>query len=392
MGMLADPRLRIRRTFIDRQIGLFVVVALASLAVNPGRVSAVSPVLYKAVALYAGMILLVYLIASIAVDTDTVLLVMKVIVVGGAVLAVTGIVESRTDNNLFDNLDQQLPFLEINNVYEQGFLPRGQRAHASSVHSIEFGALLLMLVPLALVLAAATRQARWWLAAAILTVGMTASLSRTPVLMMGGALLAGYLARSKEIKKLLPLVVPLVVIIHFAVPGTLGPLARSFFPQEGLIAQQNTRAGSGRIASIEPALQEELATNPLLGVGFRTRVTSPEGTSVAVNAIILDNQWLGILVETGIVGAFVLLWLFLRFVRRCIRLASHDYTTRGWLLAGLGSSVAAYAVGMLTFDAFAFTQVTFLLFVLLGLGAALVNQASEPQPPPPRLAAVPSPD
>ena len=35
--------------------------------------------------------------------------------------------------------------------------------------------------------------------------------------------------------------------------------------------------------------------------------------------------------------------------------------------------MAAYAVGMLTYDAFAFIQVTFLLFLLVGLGSVAMQ-------------------
>ena len=52
--------------------------------------------------------------------------------------------------------------------------------------------------------------------------------------------------------------------------------------------------------------------------------------------------------------------------------------------------MAAYAVGMLTFDAFSFNQVTFLLFIILGLG--LLRETSSgsrrrPRHRPPRFAA-----
>ena len=40
-------------------------------------------------------------------------------------------------------------------------------------------------------------------------------------------------------------------------------------------------------------------------------------------------------------------------------------SVKGWLYAGLAASVLAYAVGMATFDAFSFVQVTFLFFTLL---------------------------
>jgi O-antigen ligase len=90
------------------------------------------------------------------------------------------------------------------------------------------------------------------------------------------------------------------------------------------------------------------------------------------NAPILDDQWLGVLLETGLVGFGAMLWLFFRVIRRAGSAAKADYTPRGWLLAGICSSVAAFMVGMITFDAFAFVQVTFLVATLIGLASALL--------------------
>ncbi len=39
-------------------------------------------------------------------------------------------------------------------------------------------------------------------------------------------------------------------------------------------------------------------------------------------------------------------------------------------MVGITAGITAYAVGMLTFDALSFVQVTLLLFVLLGLAAS----------------------
>ena len=106
----------------------------------------------------------------------------------------------------------------------------------------------------------------------------------------------------------------------------------------------------------------------MFGTGFGTRIT----TGPDANAAILDNQWLASLIETGVVGAFALAWLFGRFVRQVGRAARASPEPESWLLLALTSSVAAYAVGMFLFDAFSFIQVTLVLFVLLGLGSALV--------------------
>ena len=86
------------------------------------------------------------------------------------------------------------------------------------------------------------------------------------------------------------------------------------------------------------------------------------------------DQWLGVLLETGVIGAFLLAWMLIRFIRQAGRAAKHDLSPRGWLLTGTTASVAAYAVGMFTYDSFAFIQVTFLLFFFLALGCAALRQ------------------
>jgi len=165
-----------------------------------------------------------------------------------------------------------------------------------------------------------------------------------------------------------------LIVIHFVLPGTIGALKHSFLPTGGLVAEQQSAAGqsgSGRLADLGPGLHE-WSRKPLLGEGFGTRVIE-EG-----NGNVLDDQWLGTLLETGVIGFFGWLWFFARVVRRLGAEAKRDDSERGWLLAAIAAGVAAYAIGMLTYDAFSFIQVTFLLFILVGLGSALL--AERPMP------------
>jgi O-antigen ligase len=170
-------------------------------------------------------------------------------------------------------------------------------------------------------------------------------------------------------------------------PGTLG-MFKSILKPSYVIQEQSQEmgAGSGRIADLGPSL-EEWAQTPLLGQGFATRVTSQQGASGAEiiapglasgEAQILDDQWLGTLLEIGAVGALALLWLFCRPIRRLARLARSDPGPDGWLAMGLAASLTAFAVGMFTFDAFAFIQVTFLAFIMIGF-AAVVTRGQEPE-------------
>jgi hypothetical protein len=86
---------------------------------------------------------------------------------------------------------------------------------------------------------------------------------------------------------------------------------------------------------------------------------------------LLDDQWLGTLLDLGLVGTFALAWLLGRFVVRT-SIASSRTGTDGVMLAALAAAVFSYMIGMFTYDALAFTQVTLVLFVLLGVGSSLV--------------------
>ena len=85
--------------------------------------------------------------------------------------------------------------------------------------------------------------------------------------------------------------------------------------------------------------------------------------------------------ETGVIGVATWVWVFGRFIRRLGRLARRDTTHYGWLLAALTASITAYAVGMVTYDAFSFIQSTFVMFILLALGAAALARAEGEAPP-----------
>jgi hypothetical protein len=50
------------------------------------------------------------------------------------------------------------------------------------------------------------------------------------------------------------------------------------------------------------------------------------------------------------------------------------------LFTAFAASIAGFAVGMLTYDAFSFIQVTFLAYLVIGLGAASLQNRSRTAP------------
>jgi hypothetical protein len=384
-SLLIDPRVRLRRSGLEFPIAFFALALLASVLVNANRVSGLGleAEVAKSLSFFASFFVIFYLIVSVMRTQDRIDLLVKILALGGAVIAVFAVIESRTGYNLFNHLSSVAPVLRYEDPLLVGldadYLGRAGRlrVYASAQHPIALAAALVMLVPLAVYLAY-TSAKRWWIVAGVLTLGALATVSRTGVLMLMVVGLVFLFLRTAETKRLWPMAIPLLLVVYFALPDTLGSFKSAFFPEGGLVAEQQVvvhgreLAADGRIADIGPSL-EEFRAAPLFGSGFGTRITSAVEGGPAPNARILDNQWLSLLLQTGVAGVVALLWLFLRFIRRCGRLAKRDTSPAGWLLTGIVASVAAYAVGMLTFDAFSFIQVTFLLFILLGLGAALYS-------------------
>jgi len=183
------------------------------------------------------------------------------------------------------------------------------------------------------------------------------------------------------INRLWPLLVPALLAVHLALPGSIGALTTAFLPAGGLVAQQESGAGthgSGRLADVGPSLKQ-WERSPLLGQGYGTRVVD----GPTPNASILDDQWLGTLLETGLVGVLSWIWLYASVLRRLVARARADRSNQALLCVGLTASILAYAVGMVTYDAFSFVQVTLVLYVLLGLSVAACHErVGSPRPAP----------
>ena len=380
-ALLVDARTRLRRTGLEGPILLIVGATLASIVANQSRVAQVAGV-DKRVMFFFTFVAMLYLTATTIRRLDEVDYLTKILVTGGAIVAASSIVEARTGFNAFNHLSRVLPVLRPEDAGGTDMLRFGSaklRVFGSSQHPIALSAMFVMLTPLAIYAWRRYRQRRWMLCAALLAAACAGTVSRTGIVMLIVVLLVFLWLRPRETRRFWPALIPMLVVIHFVLPGTIGALKQSFLPAGGLVAEQRGAAGtagSGRVADIGPALTEWKAS-PLVGEGYGTRVVDGEESSTPT-ASILDDQWLSSLLETGALGVAGWLWLFARVIRRFGREAKRDESDRGWLLAAIVAAVASYAVGMLTYDAFSFIQVTFLMFIFVALGSSLVAERPTP--------------
>jgi O-antigen ligase len=378
LSALSDEEMRLRRSGLLGPLLTFGLAVVGSLAANPGRVSAYETSVVKVLSVLIGFFLVFFLLVNVLRNRESCETALRVLVFSGAILAALAIVERKTGWSPFADLSRYVPFIQPSEgIAEQdttGYVEefRGIRALGSAEHPIALGALLAMLAPIAAGLAVVRRQAIWLACLVLIVMGSFASNSRTPVLMLFAWALMFTILRWTDAKRFIPFALVAFAMIHLVMPGALGTLRSSLDPSQ-IVAEQSSRPDSqlaaGRFADLGPSF-EEFRQRPVLGYGFGTRISTGENA----NARLLDNQWLGTLLDTGLVGLIGFAWLLGRYIVRMWS-ASLRAGADGVVLAALASAVFAYGVGMFTYDALSFTQVSLVLFVLLAIGSALVLAA-----------------
>jgi polysaccharide biosynthesis protein PslJ len=387
-ALAADPAVRWRKTGIEGPIIALLVAMLISMVVNIGRVNAAGPTVIKNFTFFLSYLLIVYFIASVIRSRHDLDRIIQLLVGGGTIIAITALIEWKTTTNFYGWYSHIMPFLHYIDEGEAQVRGSGIRARASAQHPIALSAALVMLVPLAFYLYQKHRKLIWVASMGLLTLGALSTGSRTGTTMLIALVVSFVCIRPRETVRLLPWLLPGLIVIQGVMPGTLGTM-KSMLNPAYLIKEQSYDEGAtaGRVADLGPAL-DRWSQKPFFGTGFGTTVADPNASKESESQI-LDDQWLGSLLEIGAVGVLALLFLWVGAVRRLNRWGRHardpnDY----WLSTALAASIIAFAVGMLTFDAFAFIQVTFFAFVMLGLAAVLTRRrpAGADQPAAPAAA------
>jgi polysaccharide biosynthesis protein PslJ len=375
VSLLADRRVKLRRTGFDVPLMLVLLTAFLSDIANPSRVRSLSSEVLKGETFLLSFFIVLYIVVSLVRTRADFRFLVKLLAAGGGVVAVFSIIERRVGYNVFNHLSSIFPFLQFNGQDEQ-FREGRLRVLASSQHPIALSVLFVILLPLVLYLARREGR-RWMIVAGLYVIAIFSTASRTGIIGLLVLCIVYLCLQPRTVLRAWPLAVPVLAAVHVAAPGAIGTL-RALFNPTTLVSQQtevtvgNDAYGSGRLTDLRPSLGE-WSNKPLLGVGYATRIV----TGLRANARILDDQWLGTLLETGYLGFLAWIWLFVRSVRRLIRAASAEGDTDdGWLLTGLTGAILAFAVTMAFYDAFSFIQNVFVCFILFGLSAALLNLKS----------------
>ena len=284
--------------------------------------------------------------------------VIRRLVIGGGIVAILGLLQYATGQLFVDRL--QIPGL-TSGTSGWSLAQRSGLARPSgtSTHPIEYGVVLTMVLPLAIVYALQSPTRRWIyrILLGAIAFAIFLSISRSALVCAGAALLvlaASWTAASRLRAALVLLMV--TVAVYLSVPGVLGTLGRLF------TGASDDPSINSRTGSYDLALQF-VEASPILGRGFGTFLPK---------YWILDNGYLGLLIEGGIVGLAGLLILIVAAgmaARRSRRLGVDGFDQA--VAQALLASVAAAACGLAFFDTFGFPQSAGCFFLILGLAGAM---------------------
>ena len=287
--------------------------------------------------------------------------VLRRLVLAGGIAALIGVLQFVTGAAIVDviHIPGLTPNTALTSIYDRnGFT----RAAGTSSHPIEFGVVLAMILPLALHFALTDRgrgAVARWLPVGLIAVAVPITISRSALVGVVVALVVLIPSWPATRRRLSYLVILGVVVgIYVTIPGMLGTLTRLF--------TDISTDGSALSRTDSYSLSLEfIERSPLFGRGLSTFLPQYR---------ILDNQYLGLLIEVGFVGTIALLALFIVAMVSALssRRASSDEATRS-LAQALTAMVAAGAVSFATFDSFGFPQASSLVFLGVGCIGALAN-------------------
>lgn len=259
-------------------------------------------------------------------------------------------------------------------------LSRGalNRPSATASHPIEFGAVLVISLPLAIHqarFAPPGQRLRRWLQVAV--IGGTAPMTVSRSAILGLAMVAVVILptwKRQERWVAYGAIGVAGVAMWATVHGLVGTISNLFTSiGSDSSSQSRTKAYS--------AAGSYIAAHPWLGRGL--------GTFLPQTYFYIDNQYLTSLIETGIIGLLALLALFVTgwMTARSARRLTADPEARH-LAQCLAACVAVATVSFATYDALSFSLASGLTFLLLGCAGALWRLLREAGPvlaPAPRL-------
>ncbi|MCK3769981.1 O-antigen ligase family protein [Microbacterium aerolatum] len=345
-------------------LGVFLMIALVGFAVAllRGQPSdQVSPAISAILRFVSWTGVMLVAIDGIRSMTELLTIVRR-IVIACALLAMLGIVQFISGQSFLE------VFSGIPGLSESagGIDTRGMflRSSGTATHPLEYGTALSIAVPLALAVAILrvghrheSRRLRWWIFLAALAMASFLAVSRSTLIGFAVAVTLMIPALPRRYRALIIVGgAVLAVVVVIATPGLYGTILGMFLGVGNDSSTQSRQAGM----ALAPVF---LSASPFVGVGVGTLLP---------RYFIFDNQWLGILIETGILGTLAFAAIFVTAIWSAAA-AAHRSQRDDIRLMGRALAASTAVAGLLLafFDGLAFPIAAGLMFLVFGLCGAI---------------------
>jgi hypothetical protein len=373
------PRWRFTR--VHAAVAAFVAVAFLSVVLNsPSLAGALEfSLAIKKLTLLAAFFSTFLLVASIVRPRE--IRAFMTFSLALAVLCALGILwEYRFGTNLFYTWSGRLlpGFFQVSALDTSGFDEIGRRAVAGPADlSLEAVGMLSMALPIALVRVMHSKRTAerllCGLAACILLGAMVATYRKSALLAPVTVCLVLAYFRRRELLRLAPLGVVVVLAIPALAPNALGSIVDQFAPN-----RLGVSTVSDRVSDYD-AIRPDVLSHLAFGRGF--------GSYDHSIYRVLDNDLLMRLVETGIVGLVAYVLMLILAIAAAVPIVKSRDPSRAPPALAIVAATAAFLVLSALFDIMSFPHGPYLLMILFGFLAALVTEREEPPAAPglPRL-------
>jgi hypothetical protein len=365
VGGRGAPRLRL--TWIHAAIGAFAACAFLSVVLDAGNLNRTLEFddTLKRLPLLVSYLSLFVMIASV-VRPSEVPAFLKYILVLAVICALGMIWEYRFQYNPFYDLSHRL----LSSGFQVGAPKTGyvdelgrQSVHGPATHGLEAVAMVSMALAIALVgLLQAKRWAPrigYWVATGLLLAAVLTTYRKSAVLAPISVVVTLACFRPRQMLKLAPLAVVLLLAVHVIAPGAFGSTVSQLKPGVLTVPTVNERTAD------YDAIRPDLWSSPLLGRGF--------GSYDHTRYRVLDSEILQRLTETGVVGLLTYLLMMVAVVvtvRGVIR--SRDPSRAPSALA-CAAAAASFLVVSTLFDVLSFPHAPYVFLCMAGLAAVILG-------------------
>ncbi len=281
----------------------------------------------------------------------------------GVIVAIATVVEYRMHVNVFYEVWRKILPVTIPEGLDGRDSIGRLNVFGPTDEPLELAAMLAMVLPFAIIgsIDAATRRRRilYTIAIGLLIAGGVATSRKTSLVAPVGAILLLMAYRPRTIaRSMLGLAVVLGVIVHLTSPGALGSVLTQLEPGH-VNSVHTTTDRTARYSAVAP----DLISHPLIGRGYESY--DPHKYRI------LDNEYLGLLITTGLIGVLAYLAIFASMMSTAHRTIRGPDPRRASLALAAFASVGVVALASALFDVLSFPHVPYLLLFVAGMIVAL---------------------